>query len=332
MDKKKIAHILTKELSEDQVLIDEPMKKHTSFKIGGTADIFVKVRKIQELAMVIEIARHENVSLTVIGNGSNILVKDNGIRGIVLNLELNEIIIEKDIVTVGAGVKLGALTQILQKQELAGFEFAAGIPGTIGGAIRMNAGAHGGEMQDIVIETKYFDLEEYENMVTKQEEVSIPIGNDRIENLLRKREINLVIKTLNNEEQDFSYRHSIFMEKRYIVLETKLQLHKGNKEEIREKMDQYLLIRKEKQPINMPSAGSTFKRGNDFITAKIIDECGLKGYCIGDAEVSTIHAGFIVNKGNATAKDVLDLIQYVQDTVYEKTQKRIELEIEVLGE
>lgn len=301
MDKNKIKDVLTKEISEENIFIDEPMKKHTSFKIGGVADIFIKVKSAKELQYIIEVAKKENILVTIIGNGSNLLVKDNGIRGIVIMLNMNKIEVEDTIVTVEAGVKLGFLAQKLLKEELTGFEFAAGIPGSIGGAVRMNAGAYGGEMKDIIVETKCLT----------------PNGE---------------IVTLSNEEQEFSYRHSIFMENRYIVLETKIKLQKGNKDEIKAKMDDYAQQRKEKQPISLPSAGSTFKRGTDFVTAKVIDECGLKGFSIGDAQVSTKHAGFVVNNGNATAEDVLKLIEHVQKAVLEKTGKKIELEIEILGE
>lgn len=301
MDKNKIKDVLTKEISEENIFIDEPMKKHTSFKIGGVADIFIKVKSVQELQYIIEVAKKENILVTIIGNGSNLLVKDNGIRGIVIMLNMDKIEIENTIVTVEAGVKLGFLAQKLLKEELTGFEFAAGIPGSIGGAVRMNAGAYGGEMKDIIVETKCLT----------------PSGE---------------IVTLSNEEQKFSYRYSIFTENRYIVLETKIKLQKGNKDEIKAKMDDYAQQRKEKQPISLPSAGSIFKRGTDFVTAKVIDECGLKGFSIGDAQVSTKHAGFVVNNGNATAEDVLKLIEHVQKVVLEKTGKKIELEIEVLGE
>lgn len=324
MDKNKIKELLTKEIKEEQILLEEPMKKHTSFKIGGIADIFVKVKTIDELRHVIKIAKKENIYLTIIGNGSNVLVKDNGIRGIVAKLDLNDISINHDIVTVGAGVKLGELAQRLLKKQIAGFEFAAGIPGTIGGAVRMNAGAYGGEMKDIVIETKCLDLEDYGGETITIDDIEITQKNEVADSPK--------IIVLDNKEQDFAYRHSIFMERKYIILETKLRLCKGKYEDIKSKMDEYMNSRKEKQPINMPSAGSTFKRGNDFITAKIIDECGLKGFSIGDAQVSEKHAGFVVNKGNATAEDVIDLIQHVKEVVYEKTGKNIELEIEIIGE
>ena len=196
---------------------------------------------------------------------------------------------------------LGALAQALLKQSISGFEFAAGIPGSIGGAIRMNAGAYGGEMKDIV------------------KDVTV---------LNEKGEINV----LTNEECEFSYRHSRFTDSKEIVIKVTLELPLGDEAEIKAKMDEYAQSRREKQPLNLPSAGSTFKRGSDFITAKLIDECGLKGYTSGDAQVSTLHAGFVVNLGNATAQDVLNVVNHVKQVVLEKTGKQIELEVELLGE
>lgn len=284
---------------------DEVMAKHTSFKVGGIADILIKINSLEELQYILKYTRENDIPLTIIGNGSNLLVKDKGIRGITIKLNFNEIEIEekdnKIIITAGAGVKLGMLSSILLKKEIAGFEFASGIPGTIGGAIYMNAGAYGKEMKEIVIETNC-------------------INEDGI------------IKTLRNEEINFSYRHSRFKEEQDIIISAKLELEKGNAEEIKEKMDTYKKSRQEKQPIDMPSAGSTFKRGTNFISAKLIDEAGLKGYSIGGAQVSLKHAGFIVNTGNATAKDILNLVDYVIKVVYEKFGKVLELEVEVIGE
>lgn len=352
MDKEKIKNILIKKMPENQVFIDEPMSKHTSFKIGGNADFFIKIKNIDQLIYVINIAKDNGINITVIGNGSNILVKDNGIRGMVLKIEIDNISIqrynlsnkvkdlftkdvttkdidisafEKIVVNVGAGVKNGTLAQKLAKENVSGFEFVAGIPGTIGGAIKMNAGAYGGEMSDIVFSTTCLDLEDFDI-------VNLKSNIDDIEMSEPKNITSLAVITLNNEEQKFSYRHSIFMEKKYIILETKLLLNEGNYKDIKAKMDENLSSRAEKQPLQMPSAGSTFKRGEDFITAKIIDECGLKGYSIGGAQVSEKHAGFIVNTGNATAQDVIDLINYVKETVHKKTGKKIELEIEILGD
>ena len=326
MDKIEIYNKLKKVIDQSNIKVDESMKKHTSFKIGGNADFLISAKTVDDIKNILKFSNDNNIDLTIIGNGSNILVKDKGIRGIVMKIDLQEIEIQKkneDLenykimekvaedeeiysynevwVKVGAGVKLGMLAGILLKEEIEGFEFASGIPGTIGGAIKMNAGAYGKEMKDIVLETTYMDRS----------------GN---------------IYKLNNEEQKFKYRKSIFSNNDYIILNTTIILNYGIKEQIKAKMNEYMTSRKEKQPIDLPSAGSTFKRGKDFVTAKVIDECGLKGYRIGDAEVSKKHAGFVVNLGNATSKDVLDLIEYIKNTVYEKTRKEIELEVEVIGE
>ena len=205
------------------------------------------------------------------------------------------------IITIGAGNKVSELAYRLQKANVTGFEELAGIPGTIGGAIRMNAGAYGKEFKDIV--KKVTVLNEDSN-----------------------------IQELKNAELGFTYRNSIFSVNKSIVIEAELVLQKGNMEEIKEKMNEYLNSRKEKQPLEYPSAGSTFKRGDGYITAKLIDECGLKGYQIGGAQVSEKHAGFIINKADATADDILQLIKYVQDSVYRKFGKKILLEVQVIGE
>ena len=255
---------------------------------------------LKELKLIIKISKQAEVPITVVGNGSNLLVSDDGIRGIVLKIEFDKIEIEESgKLKVGSGVKLAFLAQKCLKEKLEGFEFASGIPGTIGGAIRMNAGAHGSEMKDIV---------------------------KKITCMTRDGKIQVI----SNEEAKFEYRNSIFSQNDYIILEAEIQLRKGNPEEIRSKMDEYATYRKEKQPIEYPSAGSTFKRGNDFITAKLIDECGLKGYQIGGAQVSEKHAGFIINKGNATAEDVKQLMKYVEEQVYNKFGKKIEPEIEII--
>lgn len=303
MKKNQIYEILVKKLPEKQVKLDEPMKKHTNFKIGGNADIFITAKKNDEILTVLKLAKENDVKLTILGNGSNVLVSDEGIRGVVLKISIPGIDIKKEkesaIITVGAGEPLGKVAYSLLNEEIAGFEFASGIPGTMGGAIRMNAGAYGGEMKDCIKNVTCID----EN------------GN---------------LQRLSNKECDFSYRHSIFFDRPWIIVNAELELPYGNKQEIKEKIDEYAKSRREKQPINFPSAGSTFKRGADFITAKLIDECNLKGYSVGDAEVSTLHAGFVINKGNATAKDVMAVIEHVKKTVLEKTGKQIELEIEIL--
>ena len=332
-----ICQDLTKEIPSEQIYMNEPMSKHTTFKEGGNADIFVKVKNIEELKYVIKIAKKNNIRIYIIGNGSNILVKDRGIRGIVVKIEFEYIKYEdiennensgrskEVIVTVGAGVKLMALAQELLKRSITGFEFASGIPGTIGGAVKMNAGAYGTEMKDIVVSTKCLDLKRYDLIGEK-----VYIDDIEITEPIEKAN-EPTITELSNEGQKFEYRNSIFSSKRYVILETKLKLAYGNKEEIENKMKELNLKRRQTQP-NKPSAGSTFKRGENFITAKLIDECGLKGYKIGGAKVSEKHAGFVVNDGDATAQDILELVTYIKETVFEKTGKSICLEVEVLGE
>ena len=306
MDNKEILNNLEKIISKEKIKQNEPMKEHTSLKIGGPAEFFVQVNSVEELKELLQFCKNNKIQLTIVGNGSNLLVLDNGIKGIVIKTELKQIQIknineEKVEVIVDDGVKLGLLAQKLLKEEIAGFEELSGIPGTIGGAIAMNAGAHGKEIKDIVTEVTTIDYD----------------GN---------------IHIFTNEQSQFTYRHSKFLDEKYIILQVKLLLEKGKEEEIKSKMDEYAQYRKEKQPIEFPSAGSTFKRGTDFITAKLIDDAGLKGYSIGGAKISDKHAGFVINTGNATAQDVLDLVKYVTDKVYEKFGKKIELEIKVLGE
>ena len=304
MESAEIVKSLENIISKDLIKTNEPMKNHTSFKIGGPAEIYIKITSIEELQKVLEFAKRENIKITILGNGSNVLVSDKGIKGIVIKTNLKDINIEnkdsKNVeVTVSDAVPIGFLAQKFLKEEITGFEELSGIPGTIGGAILMNAGAHGKEMKDIVTEIVAMD---YDGKMYK----------------------------FTNEEAEFSYRHSKFCSGEYIIIQAKLQFKKGNKEEIKAKMAEYVQYRKEKQPIESPSAGSTFKRGTDFITAKLIDECGLKGYQIGGAQVSEKHAGFIINKGNATSKDVEELIKHIKQKVYEKFGKEIETEVEII--
>lgn len=300
---KKYIDDLYRTIPKEKIFLNEPMNKHTTLKIGGPAETFIKVTTIEEVKKVVEIANENTTPLYIVGNGSNLLVKDDGIQGIVLKLQLDNIEIEKNdkdvMVNVESGVMMGFLAQKLMQEGITGFEELSGIPGTIGGAVRMNAGAHGKEMKDIIQTTTYIDMN----------------GN---------------IHTLTNKEQQFSYRSSIFTKEKYIILEATLKLQYGEKENIKQTMENYLYWRKENQPLEYPNAGSTFKRGENFITAKLIDECGLKGYTIGGAQVSTKHAGFIINTGNATAKDVINLVEYVKAQVLKQTGKHIELELEII--
>lgn len=291
-------------MPEERIKQNEPMKLHTSFKVGGPADFFVTVESIEELKNIIKFTKKSKIPLYIVGNGTNLLVKDNGISGIVVKLAMNKFEVSerensKIEVKAQAGVPLAFLGQKMLQSEIAGLEELSGIPGTIGGAIIMNAGAHGKEMKDIV-----------KNVVAIDYDCNIC--------------------EFTNEQCKFEYRNSMFENGKYIILQANLELEKGNKDEISRKMSEYMQFRKEKQPLEYPSAGSTFKRGTDFVTAKLIDDAGLKGYSIGGAQVSEKHAGFIINKNNATAQDILNLIKYVQETILKKFNKNIELEVKII--
>ena len=304
LEAERVLSDLKKVIPEENIKINEPMSKHTSFKTGGPAEIYIIGKTLEQIQEVLKYSNQNNIQLYIIGNGSNLLVSDEGIKGIVLKIAVDNIeTLESDfgvLVKAGAGVKIMALAQILKKDGITGFEELAGIPGTMGGANYMNAGAYGKELKDIIVSTKAINKE---------------TGK---------------IETLKNEEQELKYRNSIFKNRKYIIIETMLNLQKGIPEEIERKMSNFLNQRKEKQPIEYPSAGSTFKRGEKFITAKLIDECGLKGYQIGGAQISEKHAGFIINKNNATSNDILDLITYTKKKVFEKFGVQIEEEVEII--
>lgn len=277
---------------------------HTSFKIGGPADFFVKLKNIDQLKSVKKLAIENNIPFAIVGNGSNLLVKDNGIRGIVAKLDFDKIQIDAESgkVVASGDYSVSKLSRKCASKGLANMEFLAGIPGTVGGAVRMNAGAFGGEIKDILVKTTYLD----ENLETKE---------------------------FSNEEQDLRYRYSIFCDNpNLIILEAEFKLNKDLEENVNSRIDEMMKTRIEKQPTNYPSAGSTFKRLPDKATAALIDECGLKGYKVGDAQVSLKHAGFIINTGNATAKDVLTLVDIVKTKVYERFNENIELEVVIMGE
>ena len=306
MDIKNLLENSNLNIPKENIKYNEPMSKHTSFKVGGPAECFIKIQTIEELKEITNFIQKNKINSVIIGNGSNILVTDKGIKGIVLQIcikkyeiaKLDEVKIKA---TIGAGNKMSEIAQKFLKEEITGFEELSGIPGTIGGAIKMNAGAHKKEIKDILESVTILDED----------------------NKLRE---------LTNEELHLEYRRSILFEKKYIVIEAKFNLQKGKYEEINSKMQEYKKYRQEKQPIEYPSAGSTFKRGENYITAKLIDDAGLKGYTIGGAQVSEKHAGFVINKGNATAKDILELIEYIKEKVYKTSKEKINLEIEVIGE
>ena len=297
-----IIEVLKNAIGEENVIENEPMSKHTTFRIGGNADIFVTPQSTEDIENVIRIAEKTNTPYYIIGNGSNLLVKDNGISGIVIQIykKYSDITIEGNEITVQSGALLSTVAKKAMENSLTGFEFASGIPGTIGGAVCMNAGAYGGEIKDVLISCKVLK--------------------------------NGKIVELNNEQAGFEYRNSRIMAEKMIVLEAVLKLEKGDKEEISSKMKELNSQRNTKQPVEFPSAGSTFKRPEGYFAGKLIQDAGLMGYSVGGAMVSDKHAGFVVNKGGATAKDVLDLIKYVQDTVEEKFGVKLEPEVRLIGE
>ena len=298
----KFVGLFGKFYDENDIKIDEKLSSYVNFKVGGPADILLIPKSKEQVIKSVEVCKENKIPFYLIGNGSNILVRDGGFRGVVISLkEVNTIIVDGDKIEAECGAMLKAVSDKAMENSLTGFEFACGIPGTIGGAVFMNAGAYDGEIAHVIESAEIID-----------------------------EECNIV--RLSNKDLDFGYRSSIVMKKGYTVLSAVFKLEKGQVKTIKELVDDLTNKRESKQPLEYPSAGSTFKRGTDFITAKLIDECGLKGYNIGGAEVSTKHAGFVVNKGDAKAKDILNLVKYISEKVYEKFGKKIELEVQVIGE
>ncbi|WBB28980.1 UDP-N-acetylmuramate dehydrogenase [Parvimonas micra] len=284
------------------VRYDEPLKNHTTFKIGGNCIALIEPREISDIIEAVKICRENSIKFFIIGNGSNLLVPDEGYNGVIIKLkgEFSTIQVEGEYLIVNSGAKLSEVYTVAYENSLTGFEFASGIPGTIGGAIYMNAGAYGGEMKDIVESVQVLDLDNFE------------------------------LRELKNEELEFSYRKSIIQRKNYIVTSIKLKLQKGNKEEIKAVYEDLRERRNSKQPLNFGSAGSTFKRPEGHFASKLIEDAGLKGYHINDAWVSEKHSGFVVNKGNASYKEVMELIEYVQKVVFEKFGVKLETEVRIL--
>ena len=285
----------------EQILRDEPLEKHTSFQIGGPADIVVIPQSEDELIAVNSILWKSQTPYFFMGNGSNLLVSDKGYRGVVVKTTgLHDISAEEDIVTVSAGVLMSKTANVLQRSGLSGFEALSGIPGTVGGAVCMNAGAYGTEIKDILVQTRFLDGEE--------------------------------IKTLDGTQHEFSYRHSFFSDKPYCVISSKLKLTPCDPVQIKQKMMEYTQRRVTKQPLNLPSAGSTFKRPPGFYASKLIEDCGLKGTRVGGASVSEKHSGFLVNDQGATCDEMLRLIELVKQTVYKKFGVELELEVKLVDE
>ena len=293
---------IKQQLTTGTLLEQELMSRHTSFRIGGPADYFVEPASVDELAGVLSLARQEKVPFFIVGNGSNLLVSDEGFRGMIVHTggSLRSISVEGDVIYAQAGALLGAVAGAALKAELTGMEFAAGIPGTLGGAVCMNAGAYGGEMKDILLDA--------EVLTQDGERLVIPV-----------------------EELDLSYRHSIIFEKNYIVLAAHIRLSRGDKTQIRNRMNELAGARKEKQPLEYPSAGSTFKRPEGYFAGKLIQDAGLKGYTVGGAQVSEKHSGFVINRGGATAEEVRFLIRQVRSKVKQQFGVELEPEVRMLG-
>ncbi len=283
------------------VYTNESMKKHTTFRIGGNADYFLIPENTSELQSAIKICRANNIPYFILGNGSNILVSDKGIEGAVISTEkLNTIEVYEDTIYAQAGAKLSKTASIAAENSLSGFETLSGIPGTVGGAVFMNAGAYGGEIKDVALEVYAID----EN------------GNE---------------KTFSNSECNFGYRSSIFSSGEYIITGAKFRLRTKDKDEITAQMRDYAERRRDRQPLSFPSAGSTFKRPEGYFAGKLIQDSGLRGFAIGGAAVSEKHCGFVVNTGNATCSDVVNLIDYIKKCVYEKFGVMLHEEVRIIG-
>jgi UDP-N-acetylmuramate dehydrogenase len=303
LEKELLAREIEKIAGQENVKLDEPMKNHTSFKVGGPADILVTPVSVSQLSQILKLCKNKSVPVFVMGNGTNLIVRDKGIRGVVVKIfdNLNQFTVKDDIITAYAGILLSRVSTIAYENGLTGLEFACGIPGTLGGAVAMNAGAYGGEMKDVVVETEYMDKD----------------GE---------------IRVVRDDGHQFGYRTSFIQKNSGIVIKTSMKLKKGNKEEIKALMDDLTQRRQEKQPLEMPSAGSIFKRPEGYFAGKLIEDCGLRGHRIGGAEVSQKHCGFIVNTGDAKAKDILDLIEYIRNTVKMKFGVDMQTEVRIVGE
>lgn len=286
-----------------RVFVDEPMSRHTTFRVGGPADFFVEAADADEIEKIIAVCVESKTPYYILGNGSNLLVSDTGYRGVIIQIyrAMNDVKVDGDIITAQAGALLSKIASEALAHELTGFEFAAGIPGTLGGAAVMNAGAYGGEMKDILVDV---------TVLTDEGKLLI-IGRENLE---------------------LGYRTSVIAKRGYIVLEARMQLRQGAKSEIKARMDELKMLRVTKQPLEYPSAGSTFKRPEGYFAGKLIQDAGLLGFSVGDAQVSEKHGGFVVNKGNATAAQIVELMTQVSDKVEAQFHVRLEPEVKRLGE
>ena len=290
-------------LDQDRILVDEPMKKHTTFRLGGPADYFLSPSDSAQIKEIVDICREKEISWFILGNGSNLLVSDEGYHGVVIQIykNMNQVTVDGTRIYAQAGALLSTVSKKAMESGLTGMEFASGIPGTLGGAAVMNAGAYGGEMKDIL--------------------VSVTVLTDNGEQ-----------KVLKAEELNLGYRTSIIKEKGYIVLDVVLQLQVGDRDAVRNRMEELKVQRVTKQPLEYPSAGSTFKRPEGYFAGKLIEDAGLRGYRVGGAQVSEKHCGFVINTGDATTSDVVQLIHDVQNIIWNKFKIKLEPEVKFLGD
>ena len=294
---------LCKIVSEDQILKDEPMDKHTTFRAGGKADYLVMPSNEEQVRDLVLLLKRENVPYYVMGNGSNLLVRDQGFKGVIIQIarKMNQIRVEGETIYAQAGALLSKIAAQALGEGLTGFEFASGIPGTLGGAVMMNAGAYGGEMKQVIVNAC---------VLTSEGEIAV-IPADLME---------------------LGYRTSVFAKNQDIILSAQLKLEYGNEAVIREYMDELKEQRVSKQPLEYPSAGSTFKRPEGYFAGKLIEDAGLRGFRVGDAQVSEKHCGFVINRGNASAAEVMELMRQVEDKVEENSGVRLEAEVRRIGE
>ena len=293
---------LAKILPENRIMKEEPMRLHTTFRAGGPARFFVVPETAQQLRQIVRCCQEEEVAYYIIGNGSNLLVSDQGYEGVVIQIfrEMNRIEVQGEVITAQAGALLSAVASRALEAGLTGFEFAAGIPGTLGGACVMNAGAYGGEMKDVLKEVQ---------VLTRQGEII----------------------TLQKEQLEMGYRTSVIAREQYIVLEAAIKLEKGDVQAIRDRMEDLKNRRVTKQPLEYPSAGSTFKRPEGYFAGKLIQDAGLRGFQVGGAQVSEKHCGFVINKDHATAGEINELIRQIQEKVKEDSGVELETEVKRLG-
>lgn len=290
-------------IDKSKIKYNESMKNHTTMKVGGNCDIMVFPETIEDIKNILKVVKKENLEYYVIGNGSNVIVPDDGIHALVIKIasKFSNIEIKDNKIKVLSGCSMPKVAYVAKENSLKGFEFACGIPGTIGGGIRMNAGAYGSEIANILEDVTYINED----------------GE---------------IKTISKDKINFSYRHSIFAENKHlIIISATFNLEYGSKNEIENIMKTNMDLRKSKQPLEYPNSGSIFRRPDGYFVGKLVDDSGLRGYTIGGAQVSEKHTGFIVNKNNATYNDVVDLIHYIQKVVYEKFNVKLQTEVEVLG-